>query len=76
MEVFEDIEIEPEEFIGLGEDLVVPIYTAGHGRVRGIRIESRVVHIWTIRDARATRFRVYGTRQEAFDALGLSEPAD
>jgi uncharacterized protein len=73
-EVFEDIEVEPEEFIDLDEHLVVPIHTAGHGRASGIRIENRVVHIWTIRDGRATRFRVYGTREEAFEALGLSAP--
>jgi uncharacterized protein len=75
-EVFEDIEIEPEEFIDLDENLVVPIYTAGHGRVSGIKVENRVVHIWTIRDAKVTRFRVYGTKQEAFEALGLSGQPD
>jgi len=73
-EVFEDIEVEPEEFIDLDEHLVVPIHTAGHGRASGIRIENRVVHIWTIREGRATRFRVYGTREEAFEALGVTEP--
>ena len=74
IEVFEDIEVEPEEFIDLDEHLVVPIHTAGHGRASGIRIENRVVHIWTIRDGKATRFRVYGTREEAFEALGLKVP--
>jgi ketosteroid isomerase-like protein len=73
MDVFEDIEIEPEEFIDLGEHLVVPIYTAGHGRASGIKVENRVVHIWTIRDGKATRFRVFGTRREALEALGLTE---
>ena len=72
-DVFEDIEIEPEEFIDLGEHLVVPIYTAVHGRSSGIKIENRVVHIWTMRDGKATRFRVYGTRQQALEALGLTE---
>jgi uncharacterized protein len=72
-EVFEDIEIEPEEFIDLGEHLVVPIYTAGHGRSSGIKVENRVVHIWTIRDGKAKRFRVFESRQQALEALGLTE---
>jgi uncharacterized protein len=72
-EVFEDFEIEPEEFIDLEEHLVVPIYTAGYGRASGIKVENRVVHIWTIREGKATRFRVYGTRKEAFAAVGLTE---
>lgn len=72
-DVFEDIEVDPEEFIDLGEHLVVPISTVGHGRASGIKVENRVVHIWTIRDGKATRFRVYGTRQQALEALGLGE---
>jgi uncharacterized protein len=72
-EVFEDILVEPQEFIDLGDQLVVSVHTAGHGRASGIRIENQIVHVWTIRDGKATRFRVYGTRQEALDALGLSE---
>ncbi len=72
-EVFEDIEIEPEEFIDLEDNLVVPISTIGRGRASGIKVENRVVHIWTIRDGKAIRFRVYGTRREALAALGLTE---
>jgi uncharacterized protein len=72
-EVFEDIEVEPEEFIDLGEHLVVTIRTVGHGRASGIRIENRIVHIWTIEGGKATRFRVFGSREEAFEALGVSE---
>jgi ketosteroid isomerase-like protein len=70
-EVFEDIEIEPEEFIDLDDTLIVAIRTVGHGRASGIRIENRVVHVLTIRDGKASRFRVYGTREEAFEALGM-----
>ena len=79
LEVFEDIEVTPESFTDLGEQLVVEVHTVGHGRASGIRIENRIVHIWTIREGRATRFRVYGTREEALAALGLAEediPAD
>jgi ketosteroid isomerase-like protein len=72
-EVFENIEVIPETFIDLGDQLIVEIRTVGHGRASGIRVENRVVHIWTIRDGKATRFRVFATRQEALDELGLSE---
>jgi uncharacterized protein len=72
-DVFEDIEIEPDEFIDVGEHLVVPIYVTGHGRASGIKVESRVVHIWTIGDGKVTRFRVYESRERALEALGLTE---
>jgi ketosteroid isomerase-like protein len=73
LEVFEDIEVTPESFTDLGEHLVVEVHTVGHGRASGIRIENRIVHIWTIREGKATRFRVFPTRQEALDELGLAE---
>jgi ketosteroid isomerase-like protein len=73
LEVFEDIEVTPESFTDLGEHLVVEIRTVGHGRASGIRIENRIVHIWTMREGKAIRFRVFGTRQEALDELGVSE---
>jgi ketosteroid isomerase-like protein len=73
-EVFEDIDIEAEEFIDLDDTLIVTIRTVGHGRASGIRIENRVVHVLTIRDRKATRFRVYLTREAAFEALGIPDP--
>jgi ketosteroid isomerase-like protein len=73
LEVFEDIEVTPESFTDLGEHLIVEVHTVSHGRASGIRIENRIVHIWTIREGKATRFRVFGTRQEALDELGLAE---
>ena len=73
LEVFEDIEVTPESFTDLGDRLLVEVHTVGHGRASGIRIENRIVHIWTMRDGRAVRFQVFGTRQEALDELGLSE---
>jgi uncharacterized protein len=72
-DVFEDIEIVPEDFIEVGDELVVPIYTAGHGRSSGIRIENRVTHVWTIRDGKAVRFRVFLDREQALAAVGLGD---
>jgi ketosteroid isomerase-like protein len=75
-EVFEDVEVRPEEFIEVGEELVVPIYTAGRGRASGIRVENRVTHIWTIRDGKATRFRVFPTTEQALEAVGPTAPGE
>jgi hypothetical protein len=72
-EVFDEIQVEPEEFIEVGEDLVVVIYTAGRGKGSGIRVENSVAHIWTMRDGKATRFRVYANKEQALEAVGLSE---
>jgi len=72
MEVFEDVEIVAEDFIEVGEDeILVGVYTAGHGRSSGIRVENRITHVWTIRDGKAIRFRVFLHREDAEAALGL-----
>jgi ketosteroid isomerase-like protein len=73
-EVFEDIRVEPEEFFEVGDDLMVLIYTAGHGKASGIKVENRVVHIWTFRDGKATRLRVYASKEEALEAVGIEAP--
>jgi ketosteroid isomerase-like protein len=72
-EVFDEIEIEPEEFIEAGENLVVVVHAAGRGKGSGIRVENRVTHIWTIRDGMATRFRVYSSKEQALEAAGLAQ---
>ena len=71
IEVFQDVEVTPEEFIEAGDELIVTIHTVGHGRASGIRVENSVTHLWTIRDGRATRFRVFATKEEALEAAGL-----
>jgi ketosteroid isomerase-like protein len=75
-DVFEDIEIVPEDFVEVGDELVVSIFTSGHGRSSGIRVENRVAHVWTIRDGKAIRFRVYQTKEQALAAVGLAEPGE
>ena len=71
-EVFEDVEVWPEEFMEIGDDLLVRVYTSGRGRGSGIRVENRVTHIWTIREGKAIRFQVFQTTTEALAALGRS----
>jgi ketosteroid isomerase-like protein len=71
-EVFDDVRVEPEEFIEVGEELVVVVYTAARGKGSGVMVENRVTHIWTIRDGKATRFRVYGNKEQALEAAGLN----
>jgi uncharacterized protein len=72
-EVFDEVLVEPEEFIEAGEDLVVIIHAAGRGKGSGIRVENRVAHIWTLRDGKAIRFRVFASKEQALEAVGLSE---
>jgi ketosteroid isomerase-like protein len=71
-EGFESVRIEPHEFIGVGDHVVVPLtaHIVGRG---GIEVEARTTWTWTIRDGVVERVCLYQEREEALDDAGLSE---
>ena len=69
---WESMRFEPHEFIEAG-DLVV-MHSTMHVRGRdGIAVSATGASVWTIRDGVMERFVLYQDRQEALEAVGLSE---
>lgn len=69
-EGFEDYRIEPEEFIEVGSDAVVVVATqSGRGASSGARVEGTIVHLWRMRDGKATSMKAYSSKEEALAAL-------
>ena len=66
------IQIDPHEFIEIGEHVVVPWTMRTVGR-DGIEVEARVTWTFTIRDGAVQRITMYQEREEALEAAGLSE---
>ena len=63
---------EAHEFIEAGDLVVVP--WAMHGRGRdGIELVARFTFVFTIRNGAIERVTMYQERQDALEALGLSE---
>ncbi len=71
-ENWESMSAEPHEFLERGNDVAVPLTIHARGRY-GIDVEARITCVWTIRDAAITRFCMYQSRQDALDAIGVSE---
>jgi ketosteroid isomerase-like protein len=71
-ESWESVRVEPHEFIEVGELVVVPQTTHATGR-EGIAVVSRPTFVWTIRDGAIERVSMYQERQDALEAVGLSE---
>ena len=46
---------------------------AATGRESGVPVEMPVAHEFTIRDNLVVRFKVYRSRDQALEAVGLSE---
>ena len=71
-ETWESARWEPHEFIEAGDLVVVPQTVHLRGR-DGIEVVSHAAFVWTIRDGAIERMVMYQSRQEALEALGLSE---
>jgi len=49
-EAFEDYRVEPQQFIDAGDAIVVPVRVSGRGRTSGVPLDTRLVHLWVLRD--------------------------
>ena len=68
-----DFSTDAEEWIDAGEDVVVALHVRARGRQSGVPVDQRIWHVWTLRDRKLWRLRIYATRAEALEAVGLSE---
>jgi ketosteroid isomerase-like protein len=69
-----ELSFEPERFVDLDDQRVlvlVKVHATGTGS--GAPVELRNAHEFTIRHGVLVRFKVYGDRDEALKAAGLSE---
>jgi ketosteroid isomerase-like protein len=67
-EVWQDLGVEPEEFIDAGDTVVVLVRDRGTGA--GGTLDTRVVHLWRMRDGKAVSFTEFIDTAKALDALG------
>jgi ketosteroid isomerase-like protein len=64
-EAFEKLDMVPEEFLEVGDRVVVVFRFQGTGRESGVPIDERLAHVWTIRSGKAVRMEVHSSRDEA-----------
>jgi ketosteroid isomerase-like protein len=72
-DIFDEVRFEPDELIDAGDHVVAIIRWVARGRASGVALEEALSHVWTIRDGRGVELRVYARRDEALEAVGLSE---
>ena len=71
-ETWESAWLEPHEFIEAGDLVVVPGTQHLKGR-GGIEVVASATLVWTIRNGAIERVTMYQERQDALEAVGLSE---
>jgi ketosteroid isomerase-like protein len=62
-----------EEWIDAGEDVIAVMRIRARGRSSGVTVERREWDVWTVRDDKLWRLRIYTSRADALEAAGLSE---
>jgi ketosteroid isomerase-like protein len=66
---FQGLDLEPEEFVDAGDEVVVVFRFRGTGRESGVPIDERLAHRWTIRDGHVIRMSVHASRDDALRAI-------
>jgi ketosteroid isomerase-like protein len=72
-EAFGEFQMLVEETIDAGDRVVVAFRVEAVGRGSALPVTQGAVQVWTLRDGRLERCRSYLDRQQALEAVGLSE---
>ena len=73
-ETWESFEDDVQELIDAGDHAISVVTSRGRGRDSGIDVEwAGNAGVWTVRDGKIVRVVWFSTREEALDAVGLSE---
>jgi uncharacterized protein len=68
LEFIDGMQVDPEEFIEAGGRIVVPFRLHGRARETGLPIEFRYAQLFTMRDGRFARVRMYSNKERALAA--------
>ena len=61
------------DFIDAGDRVVAVLHVYAKGRHSGVDVERLDGAVWTLRGGKAVRLDYYGSREQALEAVGLSE---
>ena len=73
IESYDALRLDPEEIVHAGDRVLVWVRVTGTGRTSGISLDMRQAQVMTLRSGRITHTHEYFDRQEALEAVGLSE---
>jgi uncharacterized protein len=68
-EAFDELRLEPEEFIDAGDHTIVVLRQQVRGRRSGAEIVGRIAHVWTMQEGRAIDLRICRDKEQALKAI-------
>ena len=74
IDAFESVRWDPEEIIDVDESRVIVVnHVRVRGRGSGVAVEGTGVQLWTISGGEARSMKLFQSKDEALEAVGLSE---
>jgi hypothetical protein len=73
LEGFEDLRLEPEELLDLGEKLLATVQLSGHGSGSGVPVSLHLFSLYKLRRGLVVWQQDFSDRSEALEAAGLPE---
>jgi ketosteroid isomerase-like protein len=70
---WDEYEIETREYIDAGDSVVLVFRQSGMGRGSGVRTERDFFAVYDLSASKVIRYRMYESRREALEAVGLRE---
>jgi ketosteroid isomerase-like protein len=71
-ETFQELRLEPQEFIDAGDHVATRLRYYGRGKESGVEVEGEMYHqVATFRAGRMVRIEYFGEWEQALDAAGL-----
>lgn len=70
LDAWEEFEMTAEEFIEVGDRVVVQFRQVGRGKGSGAEVEMDVAQVYEVRGGKVASLREYRTRAEALEAVG------
>lgn len=70
---WDDFRMDVEDMIDAGNEVVMVTRHHGRGRASGAAVQAVVAYVWTLDDGKVVRFRIFSTKAQALEAVGLRE---
>ena len=70
---FADFHSHPEETLTAGHEVFTTVRHYGRGKTSGVDVQMENWQVFTVREGTIVRYRVFGSREAALEAAGLSE---
>jgi len=64
---------EPDEFLEIGDHVVVLTRYIGRGRGSGVEIHQEGAHVFELRDLRVVRLEIFASRERALEYVRVAE---